>query len=199
MTKLIENAQVVSPAFTPVSFIEFAKEAEKRGFTQSGSTTSCGTNQFTPWSSSQFILKTANGMRCEFMNSRGGKLGFGYTCSPRKVKALYEHFLANPGSNPVIDHYVTHSNALASNERRTMFTLKATDLQSFFDIVDFIAKFEFPVVTVAPKATAVSKPVVKVAPKAEVKAIERAKTVEEMADIAAAASARFAKKTGKAF
>lgn len=187
MTKQIENNSTVS--FTPVSYVEFAAEAEKRGY------------QPKAWSSSQFILKTANGMRCEFMNSRGGKLGFGYTCSPRKVKALYDHFVANPGKNPVIDHYVTHSNALASNERRTMFTLKATDLQSFFDIVDFIAKFEFPVVQAAPRVVQakVAAPAKAVVAKAESKAIERAKTVEEMADIAAQAQARFAKKTGKAF
>jgi len=204
MTKVLSAPVSAAPvAFQPVSWLDFVKEAEKAGFTHAPSSTACGINQFTNWSSTQFILKTANGMRCEFMNSRGGKLGFGYTCAPRKVKALYDYFLANPGTNPVIDHYTPGKAKwdLASNERSTMFTLKATTLEDFFKIVDFVAKFEFPATVQAPRPST-SKAVAPVkAPvaKAEAKAIERAKTVEEMTDIAAAAAARFAKKTGKSF
>lgn len=186
MTKMIENA---AASFAPIAWADFKAEAEKRGYEPH------------VYSATQFILKTANGIRCEFMNSRGGKLGFGYGNAPKKVQALFDHFSANPGSNPVVDSYTPNKAQPASNERRTMFTLKATDIKAFFDIVDFVAKFEFPVTVPAARKTTEKAvaPVKVAAPKAETKAIERAKTVEEMADIAAQAQARFAKKTGKAF
>lgn len=164
-------------AFIPTNFISFQAEAVNRGYTA------------IQWSSTQFILKTPNGMRCEFMNSRGGKFGFGYRCTPKNVQFLYKH-IKEQGKFTITEHNVTHNNPLLPTERRGSFNLRATNQAEFFDLVDYIASMTFPLATSAAPVAAVPAPVklIKAVPKlAADKPIVKEKTAEELADMKAEA------------
>lgn len=164
-------------AFIPTTFVQFQAEAIKRGYNP------------IQWSSTQFILKTPNGMRCEFMNSRGGKFGFGYRCNPKTVQFLYKH-IKEQGKFTITEHNVTHNNPLLPTERRGSFNLRATNLTEFFDLVDYIAAMVFPVVSSAAPAAAVPAPVklIKAVPALPAaKPLVKEMTAEELADAKAEA------------